>query len=257
MSIDQTHPAVASLSMQYDDVDSLHVSPVPSSEVLPNLMLVPSNPAHSLSVHSLPEPLPVFPNLIDHSVPNGSDMHVSSPNLTTSAFLDPQTPLDPVAFPSTAAVASATFIPDFSSSFPVCSPGENGMPVKGPPSGHASSLSPPMTVPSSVIHGHSSSYGPGVTSSLQSALEPSVIPTGQLSVALPAMTVASALIAPPPASLVAEPLDGMDESLTSILDQYVTLNQQCSVNSLFLTELYTQHPLLPVCVDRKESRTKS
>lgn len=217
MSIDQNHPAVASLQLHFDDVDN--VLPVPSSEVLPNLMHVPSN--HSLPVHSLPEPLPVFPNLVDHSVQNGSDMHVSQPNLTTSAFLDTPTPLDPVAFPTPAAASSVAFIPDFNPPFSVCSPVENGMTVKvSPSSGHAPS--PPMTVPSAVIHGQAASYGPGVSSSLQSAFDPSVMPTGQLGisslpVARPVIPVASTVLTPPPAP----PAETSSQSLTNILDQYV------------------------------------
>ncbi|KAJ3863484.1 hypothetical protein EV359DRAFT_82338 [Lentinula novae-zelandiae] len=220
MSIDQNRPAVASLPMVFDVDD---VSPVPSSEV-PDLMLA-QNPPHSLSL-SLPEPLPPFSNLPNGSVPT---VHVPLSNLTSSAFMDSPTPLDPVAFSSTAS-SSATFIPEFNPSFSVTSPVENGMAVKLPTSRHASSLSPPMnhSVPSSALHGPASSYS-ACSSSLQSALESSVPSPAQHSPSLTlpvniAMPVPSALVVPPPAAAETISLTSDERALTigrDILDQVV------------------------------------
>ncbi|KAJ3775405.1 hypothetical protein FB446DRAFT_408263 [Lentinula raphanica] len=219
MSIDQNHPAVPTLPMAFDVDD---VTPVPSSEG-PDLMLA-QNPTRSLS-HSLSDPLSVFPSVVDS---NGSiqTMHVSSANLASAAFMDPPTTLDPVAYPPPASSVAA-FIPDFDSSFPVPSPAENAMAVKLP-TGHASSLSPPMnhSVPPPVMHPPAPSYNAG-QSSLQSALEPSVPSPGQHSpsVALPvniAMPVPSLLVAPPP--VTADKISSDERALTigrDILDQVV------------------------------------
>ncbi|KAF9075147.1 hypothetical protein BDP27DRAFT_1315582 [Rhodocollybia butyracea] len=184
MSIEQNHPAVSALHMDFD-VDN--VSPVPhpvSSEVLPDLMA--PQPVHSLSSHShsLPDPPPAFSNFID---PNGQPMHVPSANLTAAAFLDP-TPLDP--FPTQ---PPANLTPYFSQSFSGSHAVENGMTAKLPTSGHASSLPPPMNpIPSA------SAYVGIAASSLQSALEPLPSYPGQHR-AVPAPT---ALPSPPVASSV-------------------------------------------------------
>ncbi|KAJ3732306.1 hypothetical protein DFJ43DRAFT_1154658 [Lentinula guzmanii] len=219
MSIDQNYPAVTTLRMAFDVDDDL---PVPSSEG-PDLMLS-RNPSHSLS-HSLPDSLPAFPTVAN---PNGSiqTMHVPSSNLASAAFMDPPTPLDPVAYPP-AASSSVAFIPDFTSSFSLPSSAENSIAVKLP-TGHAASLSPPMNhpVPPPVMHGPASSYNAG-SSSLQSALEPSVPSSGQHSpsVALPVnitMPVPSALVAPPP--VTADTISSDEHALNigrDILDQVV------------------------------------
>ncbi|KAJ4487815.1 hypothetical protein J3R30DRAFT_3695473 [Lentinula aciculospora] len=192
MSIDKNHPAVASLPMAFDVDDVL---PVPSSEGTD--LLLAQNPVHSLS-HSLPEPLPAFPNLAT----NGSvqTMHVATTNLTSAAFMDLPTPLDPVVF-STAASSSATFIQAFNPSFSASSPVENSMAVKLPTASHAASLSPPMnhSVPP---HGPASSYSVA-SSSLQSALEPSVPSPGQHS---PSVTLPANIVIPVSSTLIAPPL---------------------------------------------------
>ncbi|KIK57674.1 hypothetical protein GYMLUDRAFT_45838 [Collybiopsis luxurians FD-317 M1] len=204
MSIDQNRTAVASLPMGFD-VDN--VSPT-DSEVLSNLIIPQPNSSHSLS-HSLLDPLPTIPNVVNSNGPVQHPMHVpSSSNLAQAAFMDPQTPLDPAPFSNTA-LSSGPFITDFNSSFPVSSPVENGTAIKLPTPSH-SSLSPPMnTGPSAVIHGTATAFPPGV-SSLQSALIP--VPTsaaqhssaGALAAATPvalpvnlSASVASTLNSPP------------------------------------------------------------
>jgi hypothetical protein len=114
---------------------------------------------------------------IDKSDPTSAaldSMNVSLPELVSPTFISPLDALDPTA-PSSH-TESAPFVPDFSPSFSMGQHPENAMALELSPQDHDLSASPPQ---SSMGHASNSSYSLGMTSSLESALDPTGVSTGR------------------------------------------------------------------------------
>lgn len=126
------------------------------------------------------------PNADPYSLPAevSSDLLFSAPGLQSSAislnavpsFADPAISLSPlgVSLPDAAVFDPSIVDGTFISTYPVVVPPAFATP---PSMAIETSLTPPLSQPPSAsIHGAASAYGLGVTSSLQSALEPAVLP---------------------------------------------------------------------------------
>lgn len=163
------------------------------SELAANFLTLQSSHEASLQNQLLQESA-VFLTEADHI--NGTNivapMHVSMPELASPIFME--------AVESTPQVLAAPppFIPDFpthSDMFALVTPLEDTMNLE-------MSSSPPQTqIPSPSIHGTASSYSAGVTSSLESALDPAGVTTGRsranTSVSPPIISGTFAPISPP------------------------------------------------------------
>ncbi len=108
-------------------------------------------------------------------------LHVSMPDLTASDFISSMEALDNTI--PTIHTAPAAFVGDFAphpDPFSVVRPLENSMNVELATANHVLSTSSPQSqVQSPTMHGSSSSYSAGVTSSLDSALDPTGVSTAR------------------------------------------------------------------------------
>ncbi|TFK42425.1 hypothetical protein BDQ12DRAFT_676183 [Crucibulum laeve] len=157
--------------------------------------LSPIHPDPALQNQLLQDSVPVFMNKPE--LPNGmvAPMHISMPDLTNSAFMTMEA-ADPVGQLHTAPPA---FLADLSQTdpFAMMTAPDGSMNLEMSP---AHSISPPQSqVPSPSIHGIASSYSAGVTSSLESALDPSGV-TGSRSRANTSVSPTTLPSSFPPAS---------------------------------------------------------
>ncbi|KAF9454647.1 hypothetical protein P691DRAFT_806814 [Macrolepiota fuliginosa MF-IS2] len=146
------------------------------------------DPAFLSTIVSQPHPDPTLPSqliqpspiYIDKPDPTSAiltSMHVSMPDLTSPTFISSMDALDAVA-PSIH-TAPAAFVGDFSHPDPFAMV-QNSMSLELSPTNHTLSASPPQSqIPSPAMHGSTSSYPVGVTSSLESALDPTGVSTGR------------------------------------------------------------------------------
>lgn len=151
-----------------------------------------SGPAQSPSV--MPDIPLVFANESDLG---GILSHVSSPELAAATFIEP---LEVLSASAPITPAANSFINDFTLSNPIYAlpplP-QNTMDVVAPDP----TLSQQTQAPSAAIHGAAAAYGAGVTSSLQSALEPALLHGGRsrantLSSAVPLQPTAPVSLTP-------------------------------------------------------------
>ncbi|KAI3600038.1 hypothetical protein WG66_011086 [Moniliophthora roreri] len=150
-----------------------------STEILPDFIqqFSPTVPSQPSPPHLTPEQLSSFTNAVQTAQSNTSftSMHVSPADI--APFMEHMESLDPAAAFPAAAVPAAYMSVD--PVFPAAVPStiEQAMAIELPPSNGSSSVSSPLPpqIPSPSIHGSASSYGVGVTSSLQSALDPAAV----------------------------------------------------------------------------------
>jgi hypothetical protein len=154
----------------------MDTTPIPPTEIMPTFLpslpptLFPPAPHHpqdSGMVFLSDQQLPDFPT-------NAATASID-PALQMQVFLNsPMEAMDPPQMHS----AAPDFMPDLGTlidSYAGCIP-EN---VDLSPGTRTHSASPPQSIPSPSIHGTSSSYGAGVTSSLESALHPAIAAGGR------------------------------------------------------------------------------
>lgn len=159
-SISNSHPTP---TLADPDFATTFAAPLPNPTVIQNA-----------SSHVIPDEHLAFPNKVDHLNPLTASLHVSSNGLAQSPFTESMEGFE----------APAAYIPeitDFATPTPsfggLSATALDAMNVELPLSAHASSASSPqLQPPSSSIHGAAAAYGPGVNSSLESALEPAVYP---------------------------------------------------------------------------------
>ncbi|KAK7054722.1 hypothetical protein VNI00_003185 [Paramarasmius palmivorus] len=175
-------PAAAALA-PFENPRLTPPSSIPSNhvpEILQDFVpqFSPTVPSQPSPPHISPDQqLSNFPNAAQtaQSNPSFASMHVSPADL--APYMEHMDSLDPAAAYN-AAAASASYMPVdpvFQPTVP--STIEQAMAIELPPSNGSSSVSSPLPpqIPSPSIHGSASSYGLGVTSSLQSALDPAAV----------------------------------------------------------------------------------
>jgi hypothetical protein len=153
----------------------MDTTPIPhpiSSGFMPN----PSSslPASSVQLMKSPPVPVVFTNMANNA--NGllaAPMCVPDMSEMVPGFLNSMEDMVPTQHIRAGPPGFLTDLPTFDS-LPTAPPIENGMNLEPSPEGQSSSVSPPplSQVPSPSIHGSASSYSAGVTSSLESALDP-------------------------------------------------------------------------------------
>lgn len=162
-------------AMDTTPIPHSHPSEIPP-EFLTNLSSHPDSSVQSQLMQDMPS---VFPNKPDRPNALAASMHVSMPELSPSVFMAPMEAID--AAPQLHSAPSA-FTSDYPArdAFGMIQPLENGMSLEMSPNSHMPSASPPQSqVPSPSIHGSASSYSVGVTSSLESALDPAGVSGGR------------------------------------------------------------------------------
>lgn len=143
-----------------------------------------TSPISQVDAAFLPDSLPIQllqPSLYidksDHADAAVASMHISLPDLASSSFIAPLEALD-VAAPS---LHAASFPPNYipqSIPFTLIHNSENSMPLELSPSDHTLSPSPPQShIGLSVGHSSNSAFTMGMSSSLESALDPTGIST--------------------------------------------------------------------------------
>jgi len=155
----QDHAVNAMDTSPISQVDAVFLPPLPES--LPIQLLQPS----------------LYIDKSDHTDAAVASMHISLPDLASSSFIAPLETLG-VAAPSlhTASFPS-NFVPQ-SIPFTLIHNSENSMPLELSPSDHTLSSSPPQShIGPSVGHNSNSAFTMGMSSSLESALDPTGIST--------------------------------------------------------------------------------
>jgi hypothetical protein len=108
-------------------------------------------------------------------------MQVSLSELASPTFMTPLDALDGTT--SSIHPSSTSFLDDFAphpAPFSLVHPMDNSMSLELSPQNHVLSTSPPQSqIQSPTVHGTASSYAAGMTSSLESALDPTGVSTGR------------------------------------------------------------------------------
>lgn len=189
---------------------AMDTTPIPqshSSDMPPDFLTsLPSPLSDSSTQNQLMQDMSAtFPNKVD---PNdmATSMHVPMPGLSVSAFMSPMGAIDTVPQMRSAPPA---YIPDFPAP---CDPFTMVQAIE------MSSVSPPQSqVPSPSIHGPASSYSVGVTSSLESALDPTGVSGGRsrANTSVSPGTIPASFLSPPvhqPMGISFPPSEGDDLS---------------------------------------------
>lgn len=181
---------------------------------------------------SLPaEMIPIFLPTLPTSLPNGTHANPSSPQDPALVFMpsppQPELQANPVAAqmhlplseismpvflngPMLPMDSVPAFLPDLRTVVDTFAMVGQSEKLDLSPDSRTLSVSPPQSqIPSPSIHGTSSSYGAGVTSSLESALDPVVVQVGRsrsnTSLSSPSIPSAFPSLSPPNANLTATP----------------------------------------------------
>lgn len=168
--------------VQDNGISPMDTTPITQAVNATFLASVPT-PSHSESALQA-QILQASQLFIDKSDPSANSlapMHISMPELTSPTFISSMDALDATA-PSIHPT-SAAFVADFAPhtvQFGMVQPIENSMSLELSSTNHTLSASPPQSqIPSPAMQSSNSSYTVGVTSSLESALDPTGVSTGR------------------------------------------------------------------------------